>query len=180
MSRKKSANPEINARLRALVDSVSGGNAKEFADKSGIPVSTFHEYMQGRDPSAEHMIRISGFCGVDLHWFITGDGLPVRPGEPSPQAPSGSDLSSLLGMAAVVLQSGTDYAESLSANIKSFHKSVEMERRLAARDERDLSDAEGRLEKLERMCEEIKTRLESQAQGRDALESPARAATGTG
>lgn len=178
MSRKKNANPEINARLRALVDSVSGGNAKEFAEKSGIPVSTFHEYMRGRDPSAEHMIRISGFCDVDLHWFITGEGsVARRNGAQMPQ--NRDDLSALLGMAAEILQSGTDYAESLAANIRSFHKSVEMERKLAAREDRGSADTDGRLEKLERMCEEIKAKLETRRE-EEALGQPAKVAAGGG
>jgi transcriptional regulator with XRE-family HTH domain len=177
MSRKKYANPEINARLRALVDSVSGGNAKEFAEKSGIPVSTFHEYMRGRDPSAEHMIRISGFCDVDLHWFITGEGsVARRNGAQATQ--NGADLSALIGMTAEILQSGTDYAESLAANIRSFHKSVEMERQLAALEDRWSADTEDRLEKLERMCEEIKANLETRRD--EALGQPAKVAAGGG
>lgn len=178
-------NVDISERLKSLVDLVSDGNVSAFAKKSGIKPGTLHNYINGRAPSAESLIYICENMGVNLTWLLTGKGEPFLSKEPDrppppPQAPADPDLPALLGMTAAVLQSGTDYAESLAANIKSFYKSVEMERRLAAEPDQGPTGTEDRLERLERMCEEIKARLEIEDIGADVPGLPPPAASAGG
>lgn len=47
-------------------------------------------------------------------------------------SPKGDPLRELLEMTAEILASHTDYAASLAANIRSFHKSVELEKRTSS------------------------------------------------
>lgn len=170
---------DISPRLKFLIESVSGGNASDFANKSGIKAGTLHNYIKGRAPSAESLVAICENLGVDLNWLLTGQGEPfLTATPPAAQPKANSELAALIGMTAEILQSGTDYADSLAANIKSFHKSVEMERQLAARDDRGAADTADRLEKLERMCEEIKTKIETRVD--EALGHPAKVAAGGG
>lgn len=65
-----------------------------------------------------------------------------------PTLPYGPETDNLLQMAGEVLESGTDYAWSLAANIRCFHNAVTTEKELSTC-KRGLSDHEKRLAALE-------------------------------
>jgi transcriptional regulator with XRE-family HTH domain len=170
---------QIFERLNFLVKQLASGKPTVFAKKAGIPHPTFLKYMKGRSPNVEHLCAIRDTYGVSIDWVLTGEGEPfLTATPPAAQPEANSELAALIGMTAEILQSGTDYADSLAANIRSFHKSVEMERRLAAWEDRGSADTADRLDKLERMCEEIKANLETPKD--EASERPAEVAAGGG
>lgn len=76
----------VQDRLKELVNTLSGGKYTVFAKRCGIPHSTLQNYMNGRAPHLDHLLRIHDFYGVDLNWLLTGKGKPylndARP-EPS-------------------------------------------------------------------------------------------------
>jgi hypothetical protein len=90
MSRKKSINTDLMKRILHLVDINSSGNNALFAKKAGIPNSTFHEYIKGRAPHIDHVIRICETFDVNSNWLLFGEGEMIRSGAPgaAPKAQS--------------------------------------------------------------------------------------------
>lgn len=66
----------IAYRLKWLVTEKANGKYTVFANKAGIPGSTFQGYMNGRPPNSEHLLRIHLFFNVNLNWLLSGDGDP--------------------------------------------------------------------------------------------------------
>ena len=64
----------IKDRLLKIVDEKQGGKATVFAKKSGIPPSTFQNYINGRMPHGDHLIRIYETFKVNINWLLTGEG----------------------------------------------------------------------------------------------------------
>lgn len=155
------------------------------AAKLGVGLSSYQYYERGeRDAPGEILCKIVTF-GVNGHWLLTGEGGVVIQEEVQPELsmegeappiymegeedrPAGAlrepadpayagELDALLTMTAVVLRSGTEYADSLAANIRSFHKSVKMERRLTDRVEP--KSTVDRLEDMEKKIRELEGRL---------------------
>jgi hypothetical protein len=88
---------------------------------------------------------------VNLHWILTGEGKMVlepekesRVAEDPPIYKEGNEdpkVVEMLMMTSEILKSDTDYALSLASNIRSFHKSVQLDREIHA--------LKGRIEKIE-------------------------------
>lgn len=74
MKQKISTKEDIQHRLQMIVDAVEAGNITKFAKNCGINPSTMHNYIQGRSPSVDVIIRICGAYGVNHKWLLTGDG----------------------------------------------------------------------------------------------------------
>lgn len=80
-------------------------------------------------------------CGIrekiNLNWLLSGDGEPYikdtyQEKDNSDERRQDFKISDLVTKTIKVLESNTEYAESLSANIKSFHSSIKMQNRLSA------------------------------------------------
>jgi hypothetical protein len=65
--------------------------------------------------------------------------------------PENNKYSDLLQMTREILSSKTDYAESLAANIRSFHKSVKLENQINGQS----SKSDSRIKSLEEKCEQF-------------------------
>jgi phage repressor protein C with HTH and peptisase S24 domain len=69
-------NVKFSERLNFLVTEHSGGKVTHFAKKAGIPPGTFDNYLKGRLPQAEQLLRIRETYGVNIDWLLTGEGEP--------------------------------------------------------------------------------------------------------
>lgn len=56
-------------RLRSLF---AGLKNKEIADKLGVSPPAVQNYLKGRVPDAELLLKIANLTGCDLHWLLTG------------------------------------------------------------------------------------------------------------
>lgn len=145
MSRKKINISELNLKKIggrfAYIRLYKGLNQEEFADILGISKGNIsaienHKY----DPSFQPISQIiKKFDDVNPEWLLSGEGKTFR------QTPDDTyiykegddpELVDLLKMTREVLKSETDYAAGLAANIRSFHKSVLMERQIRNHEER--------------------------------------------
>lgn len=63
-------------RLHRIVDELAAGKYTVFAKKCGIPHSTFQNYINGRMPHSEHLLRIHDVFRVDINWLLSGEGEP--------------------------------------------------------------------------------------------------------
>ena len=121
----------ISDRLKQVIDEKTKGKHTVFSEKAGIPKSTFQYYINGRTPHPDHLIRISETFDVNIHWLLTGkgkkyicdddSGKPTNTARPIDTDP---EINDLLKKTRDVLVSDTSYAESLKANVNSFHESV--------------------------------------------------------
>ncbi len=68
---------DIKERIKLLVDRFANGKYTVFARNSGIPVSTFKNYVDGSShPTSEHLKKIASVFSVNLNWLILGEGGP--------------------------------------------------------------------------------------------------------
>jgi len=149
-------------RLFEIVSEKADGKHTIFAKNAGIPTSTFQGYIKGRPPHTDHLIRIHEYYGINIDWILTGkepkyvdckdasessayiykkgDSRDREIAEDSVQfsAITGDDpcLDDLLNMTRAVIKSGTGYSHSLAANIHSFYKAVQNEKRFNGIEER--------------------------------------------
>lgn len=93
-------------------------------------------------PGGEFLADLHRIHNVDINWVLAGSGNVFARNTDNQLGQTDQRHSDLVRMTMAILDSKTDYAESLSANIRSFHKSVEMEHRL--------NNLEGRLSKVEK------------------------------
>ncbi len=156
----------LSERLLWLISEQTKGKPTVFAKKAGIPHSTLYNYVEGRQPAAEHLIRIRDTYGVNLDWLLTGKGEPYLKSleegvalesdfqynlpDPDLEAPpdqSESRLDEVLALARKVLASDNHQAaEALEKNIRYFAHAAAVEERLASMEER-LGAVEELLEK---------------------------------
>ena len=61
-------------RLKYLIDTKTRGIAADFARGIGIQPPTFHHYLKGRYPSGEALTGMRRAYGVNINWFLTGEG----------------------------------------------------------------------------------------------------------
>ncbi len=64
-------------RLKKLIE-VTGYSMRQFAKELGISPSTFHEYIKGRTPPADLLVRICERFNVSESWLLTGEGPMFR------------------------------------------------------------------------------------------------------
>jgi hypothetical protein len=77
------ANSELGEVSRRLHDAVkAAGGASLVSQKSGVPKSTLHTYVNGQDMKLSNAIALAAACGVTIEWLITGR----NPGDPVPAA----------------------------------------------------------------------------------------------
>lgn len=159
-------NVKFVERLKQLIADQSGGKPTVFAKRAGIPPGTFANYLSGRLPQAEQLIRIRETYGVNIDWLLTGFGRPyvqvdsqdevsnyphMDIGEETPP-----EIMGLLVQARRVLMSGNDVAtRALRHNITYFDRAIEAEHRADAAEHAQaelmnrIADMESRLAKLE-------------------------------
>jgi Bacteriophage CI repressor helix-turn-helix domain. len=71
-------NKERGARLKeALGDRSNAWLAKQI----GVVASTVHGYVHGKVPPADVALRICDVLGIDLRWYVDGQGVAVTPGD---------------------------------------------------------------------------------------------------
>ena len=148
MSRKKTLKSEVNlskvgGRI-AFVRIDKGLTQAQFADLINISGGNLnglekHKY----EPSYQTIIKILEYFKVNSFWLLTGEGDPYIYKDTIPDA---DPFRELLLMTREILGSESEYAESLSANIKSFHRAVETEKKLVNHEKR-LSNLEKKHEK---------------------------------
>lgn len=146
-------------RLLEIIDEKESGKVTIFADKAGIPKSTFHAYKQGRDPSAEHLVRISECYGVNIHWLLTGEGEKYFSETEKIQFPmEESDPEKLMGQAYALLthiMSSKDprVIRAILSNLQVFKMTIDLQTQ-EKKDRNDfktaMSEYEARLQRLER------------------------------
>src|SRR6056297_2655842 len=69
---------DTGERLRRIAVELYGGNQSELARALGMKPPSFSKYVQGnRRPGAAVLERLSRL-GVNLHWFLTGEGSVAR------------------------------------------------------------------------------------------------------
>jgi transcriptional regulator with XRE-family HTH domain len=74
LSTKKTVLGDFVSRLGELVEILADNKYTVFAKKAGIPPSTFQNYVNGRFPKAEHLLRIRDVFRVNLDWLLSGEG----------------------------------------------------------------------------------------------------------
>jgi len=128
-------------------------------------VSNVHGKM-GQKPSIEYIIAVARATRKPVEYYLWGtsslsygmkseiEAETVPPGDVAEGVAGYKQTSEddLLAMTKEVLRSGTSYAVSLTANIRSFYEAVQTKKKLEARveNERRLLDHEKRLTALER------------------------------
>ena len=80
----------ISDRLKVLVNELAGGKYTVFAAKAGIPHSTFQNYIHGRTPHVDHLLRIHDKFQVSMDWLLAGIGEPFLNDEDTKGGESGS------------------------------------------------------------------------------------------
>ena len=61
-------------RLQFLIDKHTLGIAADFARAIEISPPTFHHYLKGRTPSSDALLGMRRAFGVNINWFLTGEG----------------------------------------------------------------------------------------------------------
>jgi transcriptional regulator with XRE-family HTH domain len=158
LSSEKETDVSFSERLLRLISEKANGKPARFAKKAGISHTAMFNYVEGRLPAPDILVRIRDTYGVNVDWLLTGKGEPYsvpvegRSEEPAfeynlpgeRKAPGGEvdPIDELLGMARKVLSSeNKQAADALERNIRYFLHAVEIEKRLAK--------VESRLESIE-------------------------------
>ena len=134
---------KLSNKLLKLAKSKNFGN-KQFAEFVGISENASTAYLKkGRVPETAQLIKIAAKFKISIDWLLDdllGDQsksndcvILNRACEPEPSYKIGDDL--LLKMTKEILESQTDYAQSLATNIKSFHNALNTETRLSGLEE---------------------------------------------
>ena len=122
-----------------------GLTQKQIANILGITNGYISDIEKGKANPSESLLRnIESKFRLNRFWLQTGEGEKfLLASECASIYKEGDDpeLVELLKMTREILKSETNYAASLAANIKSFHRSVLMER--------EISDLKGRVGKIE-------------------------------
>jgi len=139
-----------------LINELADGKLTKFAEKAGIPASTFHGYLKGRAPHPDHLIRILEHYKVSINWLLTGKGPIYIYGEEKEAAPEPDpEIADLIEGARRVLKSGNAVAfDALERNIRYFDFAIQQERDMIEQ-KKKLSEVEKRLAALEekKTCE---------------------------
>ncbi len=98
-------------------------------------------------PSSGFLSRILKIFKVNINWILTGEGSPYIEGEETLETLGvDMEMDRLLQMTRKVLESDTEYAKSLDANVRSFHKAIKTESMLKTQ----IQTMESRLNNIEK------------------------------
>ena len=100
-----------------------------------VYIITFQSYIKGKLPKPEYLLRIFEVYNISIDWLLTGEGEMI-PGDKKGSLynkveDEDLEIVELLSRTKEILKSGTDYSASLSANIRSFHHAVKMEKEVS-------------------------------------------------
>ena len=75
-------NMSVGGRIRKLRKEM-GLTLGEFAELTGVPVSTISDLEHGRsgNPRGDTLVKIASGAKVDQDWLMSGEGLPMRKSE---------------------------------------------------------------------------------------------------
>ena len=148
MSRKKSLPDKIICENIKKLRERTGLTGIKFAENIGISQSYLSELENHiSKPNKTLLLAISYIYNTPIEWLLSGEGEMFREPEKNGfgiaengilynkvEKPLDEDLdiSALLNMTKDVLKSKTDYAASLAANIHSFFRSINLEKRVSA------------------------------------------------
>lgn len=121
-------------RLKLIRRNLNGISQAKLSKKLGIPSHKIKDVESGKTKISVEMAEIiEEKLNYSFRWILTGKGKMIRPneiGEPEPKDfTDNPQIAKLLSMTRAVLNSGTQYANSLDANIRSFHHAMQIESR---------------------------------------------------
>lgn len=125
---------ELGEQLRKLRGDLS---KKIFAKRLGISVQTYYRYETGERQVPAGTLQ-------EAEAIARGEFVSTYKDEVDVSLVSTEALGDLMKMTTAILTSPTEYAGSLAANIRSFYRSLELEKRTA---------------KLENECKDLRQRL---------------------
>lgn len=113
----------FSGRLAMLI---GGGDVRPFARKCGVTETSIRNYLKGTAPTLPTIIKIARACNVTVGWLADGEG-EAQPPQVSTGDKEGINTAEGRLMTDLVLMSGTQYAEALWSNLKSFAEAVRKE-----------------------------------------------------
>jgi len=168
----------IGGRLRLFREKIPV-NTNVFSELINISRGSLSDMENNnRLPSAKAIKNLCQLSDINIYWLYTGEGKMTRASK-NEAGKSGKDsllydrtdgdevrsspaedevnpeMAELVGKTREILSSDTDYAASLSTNIRSFHQTVTNEKQL----HRDMSEVKDAIKVLLGECDEIKERL---------------------
>ena len=150
MSRKKFSESEIIFIVQRAMNVFGCKKKKDFANLFGIlPQDMTARIKRG---TVVKLIETEAYKrNVNFNYILTGKGNMIRGagdemGEPE-SIKEDPETAGLLSMTREILKSDTDYSASLAANIRSFHRAIETEKRLQIMESR-LGVVEKRLKEI--------------------------------
>jgi len=162
MSRKKSTIDDLfSERLKTLIEDTLVVSQKYFAEKIGISESYISAILKKRRGlSAELIVGLYIHYSQYLDWLLTGDREMTRQGPECDTCiykvgeTAGEDpkIVELMGMVKKVLRSGTDRADTLAVNIRSFYQGMIKNRETENRVVLALEEIKNRLDALEQVA----------------------------
>lgn len=131
---------------------------KAFAEMLGLKMQAYYRYERGERKVPDSVIKLARLVKKTLLQTVSSEDIynKDRGGQGKKGSPEavynkdrisevgGDDLGDLLKMTTAILMSRTEYSGSLAANIKSFYRSLELEKRTA---------------KLENECDDLRKRV---------------------
>lgn len=70
----------IHTRLAYLIDKLYDGNLSEMSRATGVIEPTLRNYVNGRVPKADQLVKIIEALKIDGHWLLTGHDLGTGKG----------------------------------------------------------------------------------------------------
>lgn len=122
----------FNANIDFLVTKHCGGKQQAFNDRVG-PRDAATSWKK-RMPKLEYILKICDEFKCSLDWLITGKEGPFSGAAP--------EIIELCEKAKEVIESETEFAEALKFNIRAFHKSVDLDRRVTRLEKLNCSDVD--------------------------------------
>ena len=127
----------ISERLKIFIEDILKVKQKYFAEKIGISKSYISAILKKkRGLSAELIIGLYVHYREYFNWLLTGEGEMIRQGAESDTSikvgtpDDDIEFAEFLKMTRAVLESGTAYSDTLTANIRLSHHAMETEKRL--------------------------------------------------
>jgi len=131
----------ICERLKVFRNKLGFKTAQAFAEHLGISYTTYHGYERSRIPQSDFLYLLAQKYphDMDMVWLMTGKSVAKPyPGDTDPDSsvleptPAYYETENdiLVKKTREILDSHTDYAQSLAANINSFHNAIQTQKDL--------------------------------------------------